>query len=71
MKSGTYAIEELSKALSATAGNDKLPDGLSRTAVTICAKQVCLRLWCAIDTFNMKKPCNIKNVLCFKAFSEL
>lgn len=40
MKSGTYAIEELSKALSATAGNDKLPDGLSRTAVTICAKQV-------------------------------
>lgn len=40
MKSGTYAIEELSKALSANAGNDKLPDGLSRTAVTICAKQV-------------------------------
>ncbi|KAH0908333.1 hypothetical protein HID58_031654 [Brassica napus] len=43
VKSGTYAIEELSKALSATAGNDKLPDGLSRTAVTICAKQVCLQ----------------------------
>lgn len=40
MKGGTYAIEELSKALSATAGNDKLPDGLSRTAVAICAKQV-------------------------------
>ncbi|KAJ0265006.1 Catalytic protein [Hirschfeldia incana] len=40
LKSGTYAIEELSKALSATAGNDKLPDGLSRTAVTICAKQL-------------------------------
>ncbi|WZZ11892.1 hypothetical protein YC2023_104981 [Brassica napus] len=40
VKSGTYAIEELSKALSATAGNDKLPDGLSRTAVTICAKQL-------------------------------
>ncbi|KAH0855924.1 hypothetical protein HID58_084185 [Brassica napus] len=40
VKSGTYAIEELSKALSANAGNDKLPDGLSRTAVTICAKQL-------------------------------
>lgn len=40
LKSGTYAIEELSKALSANAATDKLPDGLSRSAVSICAKQV-------------------------------
>lgn len=40
VKSGTYAIEELSKALSANAGADKLPDGLSREALSLCAKQV-------------------------------
>ncbi|CAH2071820.1 unnamed protein product [Thlaspi arvense] len=40
VKSGTYAIEELSKALSANAETDKLPDELSRSAVSICAKQL-------------------------------
>lgn len=40
LKSGNYAIEELSKALSASAGSDKLSDGISRAAVSVCAKQV-------------------------------
>ncbi|CAE6138872.1 unnamed protein product [Arabidopsis arenosa] len=40
VKSGTYAIEELTKALSASAGADKLSDGISREAVSICAKQL-------------------------------
>uniref|UniRef100_A0A1J3FXV8 Spermatogenesis-associated protein 20 n=1 Tax=Noccaea caerulescens TaxID=107243 RepID=A0A1J3FXV8_NOCCA len=40
LKTGNYAIEELSKALSASAGSDKLSDGISRAAVSICAKQL-------------------------------
>jgi hypothetical protein len=34
LKSGNYAIEELSKALSASAGSDKLTDATSKAAVS-------------------------------------
>ncbi|VVB07078.1 unnamed protein product [Arabis nemorensis] len=40
VKSSIYAMEELSKALSANAETDKLPDGLSRVALSLCAKQL-------------------------------
>lgn len=40
VSSGTFAIEQLSKALTATAASDKLPDGLSQTALDLCAEQL-------------------------------
>ncbi|XP_010522664.1 PREDICTED: spermatogenesis-associated protein 20 isoform X2 [Tarenaya hassleriana] len=40
VKSGTFALDELSKALSANAESEKLPDGLSQTAFQECAKQL-------------------------------
>lgn len=70
MKGGTYAIEELSKALSATAGNDKLPDGLSRTAVAICAKQVCLHSGVCLIHLTQRSFLTL-NIFVFQAFSEL
>ncbi|CAN8319999.1 unnamed protein product [Cochlearia groenlandica] len=40
MKSGTYAIEELTKDIYSSVDADKMPYGLSRTASSICAKQL-------------------------------
>lgn len=42
VKSGAFAIEQLAEALSASASSNKLPDGLSQTALRLCAEQVSL-----------------------------
>ncbi|XP_058083459.1 uncharacterized protein LOC131231317 isoform X3 [Magnolia sinica] len=39
-KSGTFAIEQLSEALSTNASSQKLPDGLSQDALQLCAEQL-------------------------------
>ncbi|CAI9297189.1 unnamed protein product [Lactuca saligna] len=40
VKSGTFAIEQLSEALSATALSDKLSEGLAQTALRSCTKSL-------------------------------
>ncbi|KAJ4828501.1 hypothetical protein Tsubulata_012466 [Turnera subulata] len=40
VKSGTFAIEQLSEALSASASSSKLPDELPQTALRLCADQL-------------------------------
>ncbi|OMP06652.1 hypothetical protein COLO4_08004 [Corchorus olitorius] len=40
VKSGTFAIEQLSEALAASAGSNQLPDGLPQTALRLCAEQL-------------------------------
>jgi len=40
VKSGAFAIEQLSEALSASASSKKLPDVLSQNALHLCAEQV-------------------------------
>ncbi|GMI66574.1 hypothetical protein like AT4G03200 [Hibiscus trionum] len=40
VKSGAFAIEQLSEALSASAGSNQLPDGLSQNALHLCAEQL-------------------------------
>lgn len=40
VKSGAFAIEQLAEALSASASSNKLPDGLSQTALRLCAEQL-------------------------------
>ncbi|KAK6164754.1 hypothetical protein DH2020_001618 [Rehmannia glutinosa] len=40
VQSGTFAIEQLSEALSATARSEKLPQGLSERALQKCAEQL-------------------------------
>lgn len=40
VQSGTFAIEQLSEALSASAKLSKLSEGLSQIALQKCAKQV-------------------------------
>ncbi|GAA0145494.1 hypothetical protein LIER_05676 [Lithospermum erythrorhizon] len=40
IRSGTFAIEQLSKALTATAESAKLSDGLHLTALDLCAEQL-------------------------------
>lgn len=40
IKSGSFAIEQLSEALSTKARLDKLPDGLPEEALNLCAEQV-------------------------------
>lgn len=42
VKSGAYAIEQLTEALSASASSKKLPDGLPQNALRLCAEQVSL-----------------------------
>ena len=44
VKSGTYAIEQLSEALSASASSNKLPEELPQKALRLCAEQVKLLL---------------------------
>lgn len=44
VKSGTFAIEQLSEALSATASSNKLPEELPQIALRLCAEQVKLLL---------------------------
>ena len=44
VKSGAFAIEQLSEALSASAGSNQLPDGLPQNALRLCAEQVCFYL---------------------------
>ena len=41
VKSGSFAIEQLSEALSTKATLDKLPDNLPQEALDLCAEQVC------------------------------
>lgn len=45
VKSGAFAIEQLSEALSASAQSNKLSEGLPQIALGKCAKQV-MRLLC-------------------------
>lgn len=40
VKSGSFAIEQLSEALSATASSNKLPEGLPQNALRLCAEQL-------------------------------
>lgn len=40
VKSGAFAIEQLSEALSASAQSNKLSEGLPQTALNECANQV-------------------------------
>ena len=40
VSSGAFAMEQLAEALTATAGSNKLPDGLPQTALNLCAEQV-------------------------------
>ncbi|KAK0581385.1 hypothetical protein LWI29_013141 [Acer saccharum] len=40
IQSGTFAIEQLSEALSASADSKKLPDGLPQNALNLCAEQL-------------------------------
>ncbi|XP_030508262.2 uncharacterized protein LOC115722977 [Cannabis sativa] len=40
VKSGAFAIEQLSEALSAAASSNKLPDGLPQNALRLCAEQL-------------------------------
>ncbi|KAL6271785.1 hypothetical protein ACE6H2_028696 [Prunus campanulata] len=40
VKSGAFAIEQLSEALSASASSNKLPDGLPQHALHLCAEQL-------------------------------
>lgn len=40
VKSGAFAIEQLSEALSATASSNKLADGTPQQALHLCAEQV-------------------------------
>lgn len=40
VKSGAFAIEQLSEALSASANSNSLPDGLPQKALELCAEQV-------------------------------
>jgi hypothetical protein len=46
VKSGTFAIEQLSEALSSSSDSGKLPDGVSDDALRLCSEQVRL---CASD----------------------
>ncbi|CAK9178038.1 unnamed protein product [Ilex paraguariensis] len=43
VKSGAFAIEQLSEALSASARSNKLPDGLPQSALRLCAEQLAER----------------------------
>jgi hypothetical protein len=49
VKSGTFAIEQLSEALSSSSDSGKLPDGVSDDALRLCSEQVRL---CASDLFT-------------------
>lgn len=40
VKSGAFAIEQLSEALSASASSNKLPDELPQNALRLCSEQV-------------------------------
>lgn len=40
IKSGAFAIQQLSEALAASAASNKLPDGLSQSALSLCAAQL-------------------------------
>ncbi|CAN6693799.1 unnamed protein product [Malus baccata var. baccata] len=40
VKSGAFAIEQLSEALSSSASSNKLPDGLPQIALRLCAEQL-------------------------------
>lgn len=40
VKSGAFAIEQLSEALSTSASSKKLPDGVPKNALRLCAEQV-------------------------------
>ncbi|KAL4361833.1 hypothetical protein GQ457_04G028630 [Hibiscus cannabinus] len=40
VKSGSFAIQQLSEALAASAGSNQLPDGLPQNALLLCAKQL-------------------------------
>lgn len=40
LKSGAFAVEQLSQTLSASASSNKLPDNLPETALYLCAEQV-------------------------------
>lgn len=40
VKSGTFAIEQLSEALATTASSNKLPEELPQNALHLCAEQV-------------------------------
>jgi len=40
IKSGAFAIEQLSEAMSASADTEKLPDGVPADALRLCSEQV-------------------------------
>jgi len=40
IKSGAFAIEQLSEAMSISSTSDKLPDGVPADALRLCSEQV-------------------------------
>lgn len=60
VRSGAFAIEQLSEALSSSARSNKISDGLPQKAVRECANQVtCLEnvfFWSVLFLCILKKP---------------
>lgn len=54
VKSGAFAIEQLSEALSSSSDSGKLPDGVSDEALQLCSEQVRLCASALVYYFNFK-----------------
>lgn len=54
VKSGTFAIEQLSEALSTSSDSGKLPDGVSDEALRLCSEQVMLCASAFVPYINFK-----------------
>lgn len=52
VKSGAFAIEQLSEALSSSSDSDKLSDGVSDDALRLCSEQVRLCVSTVVYYFN-------------------
>lgn len=61
VKSGAFAIEQLSEALSATASSNKLADGIPQQALHLCAEQV--GFYCSSQVLQFS--CSLSLVLNF------
>lgn len=73
VKSGAFAIEQLSEALSAGADSNKLADGVSESALRLCSEQVRIcssificNILCQLNSFlHNKKWLSILSSLLF------
>lgn len=55
VKSGAFAIEQLSEALSCSSTSDKLPDGVPASALRLCSEQVRLCASAFVYYFNFAR----------------